>query len=302
MAQPDLSSPPRTVVPSVRIMSPSTIGFTPSPGLTVSMWAHSNSGAAPATVPSICAIRLPTSPLTRSAALSNRHVAPACSVSRLSRIAQARSRRECESIRTRSSRRCLRRSRLTAAIGAPLYAASCKPLRNSRSETRIRAGVAAAALSFDQFDFDKLAAHLVPCEGRGAAELAVSDRQYHVSGVGIIRLIRVKGAGLAPVGVGEVGVVVGMRMVHNPKCQAAPVDFAQHRNLRARVHQVGGAGVARMGGGVAGMLLVLDIGNRTHFLGLRAADYEPAAFIRILALRLRPDCGEIVAPDADLVH
>src|SRR5881398_2837507 len=38
-AQPDLSSPPSTVVPSVRMMSPSTTGLTPSPGTTVSMCA-----------------------------------------------------------------------------------------------------------------------------------------------------------------------------------------------------------------------------------------------------------------------
>src|SRR6184192_149252 len=38
-AQPLLSSPPRTVVPSVRMMSPSTTGLTPSPGTTVSMCA-----------------------------------------------------------------------------------------------------------------------------------------------------------------------------------------------------------------------------------------------------------------------
>ena len=45
---PDLSSPPSTVVPSVRITSPSTIGFTPTPGSTVSMWAQSSSGGASA--------------------------------------------------------------------------------------------------------------------------------------------------------------------------------------------------------------------------------------------------------------
>src|SRR5579871_1008990 len=43
-AHPDLSSPPSTVVPSVRMMSPSTTGLTPSPGTTVSMCAHSSSG------------------------------------------------------------------------------------------------------------------------------------------------------------------------------------------------------------------------------------------------------------------
>ena len=50
-AQPDLSSPPSTVVPSVRMMSPSMIGLTPSPGTTVSMCALIMIGSAPGIVP-----------------------------------------------------------------------------------------------------------------------------------------------------------------------------------------------------------------------------------------------------------
>ena len=77
IAHPDLSSPPSTVVPSVRMMSPSTIGFTPSPGTTVSMCAHNSSGATPSRVPSRWPIRLPHLPLTFSAALSKRQRRPA---------------------------------------------------------------------------------------------------------------------------------------------------------------------------------------------------------------------------------
>ena len=123
IAQPDLSSPPNTVVPSVRMMLPSTIGLTPSPGATVSICAQISSGATPATVPSILAIRLPTSPLTRSPALSKRQTAPSASISRLSRAAQAPSRRDRESIRTRSSSRFFIRSRLTGAIADSFWKA-----------------------------------------------------------------------------------------------------------------------------------------------------------------------------------
>ena len=44
IATPLLSSPPSTVVPSVRRISPSRIGTMPSPGTTVSIWAESSSG------------------------------------------------------------------------------------------------------------------------------------------------------------------------------------------------------------------------------------------------------------------
>ncbi len=69
-AHPDLSSPPRTVVPSVRMMSPSTMGLTPSPGTTVSMCAQSRKGVTSGTVPLILAIRLLVLPRTFSPALS----------------------------------------------------------------------------------------------------------------------------------------------------------------------------------------------------------------------------------------
>jgi uncharacterized membrane protein YbhN (UPF0104 family) len=96
-----VSSPPRTVVPSLRMTSPSTIGVTPTPGSTVSMCAQRSIGGA-STLPGRCAIRLPTSPPTASAASSNSTVAPIASRSATRRRAIAPSRRERLSIRTRS--------------------------------------------------------------------------------------------------------------------------------------------------------------------------------------------------------
>src|SRR5271170_1986572 len=172
IAHPDLSSPPNTVVPSVRMMSPSTIGLTPSPGATVSMCAQISSGGTPDTVPSILAIRLPTSPLTLSPALSKRQTAPSASISRLSRAAQAPSRRDRESMRTRSSRRFFSRSRLTVAIGC------------SFAGLNLKLGLIESGL--DQFSFGKIPGGVVPQERGRAAELSLFDRQYHVSGIGII--------------------------------------------------------------------------------------------------------------------
>src|SRR5512146_595094 len=116
IAHPDLSSPPSTVVPSVRMMSPSTTGFTPSPGTTVSMWAHKSSGATPSQVASRCAIRLPQLPWTFSAAPSKRQLRPALSSSRTSLRATSRSRRESESIWTNSRNNCFSRAWLTGAM------------------------------------------------------------------------------------------------------------------------------------------------------------------------------------------
>src|SRR6266571_793906 len=51
IATPLLSSPPSTVLPSVCKISPSSIGTTPSPGATVSIWAESRRGRAKGVFP-----------------------------------------------------------------------------------------------------------------------------------------------------------------------------------------------------------------------------------------------------------
>ncbi len=109
-AMPDLSSPPRTVVPSVRMMSPSTTGFTPSPGTTVSMCALIMMASAWGIVPGKRAMTLPVLPPTFSPASSVSTSAPISSQSRLTRSATSLSLREMLSIRTSSSRRFLMRS------------------------------------------------------------------------------------------------------------------------------------------------------------------------------------------------
>jgi hypothetical protein len=75
-AQPDLSSPPRTVEPSVRMMSPSTMGLTPLPGTTVSMCALIMMGSAEGMVPGKRAMTLPLLPPTCSPAPSMKTSAP----------------------------------------------------------------------------------------------------------------------------------------------------------------------------------------------------------------------------------
>ena len=110
MAMPLLSSPPSTVVPSLRMTSPSTTGTTPSPGATVSMCADRSMGSAPSTSPSKWATRLPTSPPTALPASSIRTVAPNPSSISVRRNAMARSLRDRLSIRTSSSTRSLRRA------------------------------------------------------------------------------------------------------------------------------------------------------------------------------------------------
>jgi hypothetical protein len=109
-AQPDLSSPPRTVVPSVRMMSPSTIGLTPSPGTTVSMCADIMIVSASGIVPGKRAMTLPELPPTFWPASSISTVAPISSQYFLMRSATSRSLREWESIWTSSSSRFLMRS------------------------------------------------------------------------------------------------------------------------------------------------------------------------------------------------
>ena len=110
MARPLLSSPPSTVVPSLRITSPSTTGVTPSPGATVSMCAESSIASAPSTLPSKWATRFPTSPPTAFPASSMKTTPPNASSISLRRNAMARSFRDRLSIRTNSSTRSLRRA------------------------------------------------------------------------------------------------------------------------------------------------------------------------------------------------
>ena len=107
---PLLSSPPRTVVPSLRITSPSTTGTTPSPGATVSMCADSSNGSAPDALPSKWATRFPTSPPTAAPASSMKTAPPNSSSSSVRRDAMAPSLRDRLSIRTNSSTRSLRRA------------------------------------------------------------------------------------------------------------------------------------------------------------------------------------------------
>src|SRR5438309_10354696 len=54
-----------------------------------------------------------------------------------------------------------------------------------------------------------------------------------------------------------------------------------------RFHQECGARVAREIIGTLGVLSVLDIGDRAHFLRVAVADEKSAALVRKLALRLR---------------
>src|SRR5882724_667713 len=134
-ATPDLSSPPRTVVPSVRMTSSSTIGLTPSPGATVSMCAQRRSAGA-SVVPGRCAIRLPVSPPSAAPASSKLTSAPRASSSRASRAAIRPSRREWLSIRTSSRKRDLRRAgSITSGghyHGDPLVARRAGTYRHAR--------------------------------------------------------------------------------------------------------------------------------------------------------------------------
>src|SRR5579875_3714520 len=246
IAQPDLSSPPKTVRPSLRMMSPSTIGRTPWPGLTVSMWEHSSSGAAAGRVPGKWAIRLPTSPPTLVPALSKQHCAPNGSNSFRRRSAHSPSWRESESICTSSNNRCLSRCEFT-----PIIALARSPDR--------------ALLAHPQLAFDKILGCLVPGIERGAGESPLFDRNYQIAGVGIVGAVGSEGAGLAPVSGREVGVVIRMGIVDQAHVQAAVVHFAQHREVLARLHQVGGARVARKGLRVLGVLLILNVLDRPHF-------------------------------------
>src|SRR5438477_467634 len=134
-ATPDLSSPPRTVVPSVRMTSSSTIGLTPSPGATVSMCAQRRSAGA-SVVPGRCAIRLPVSPPSAAPASSKLTSAPRASSSRASRAAIRPSRREWLSIRTSSRKSDFRRAgSITSGghyHGDPLVARRAGTYRHAR--------------------------------------------------------------------------------------------------------------------------------------------------------------------------
>src|SRR5439155_491157 len=109
MATPDLSSPPSTVVPSLRITSSSTTGLTPTPGSTVSMCAQRSSAGA-STVPGTCAIRFPVSPPISAPAPSKLTSAPSSASSRASRAAMRPSRRERLSIWTSSRKSACKRA------------------------------------------------------------------------------------------------------------------------------------------------------------------------------------------------
>ena len=91
---PALSSPPSTVVRSVRTMSPSTTRWIFSAGPTVSMWAERRKGGAPALVPVKRARRFPVSPPTFSPASSTSTEAPMPLRMLSSRRAMAPSRRD----------------------------------------------------------------------------------------------------------------------------------------------------------------------------------------------------------------
>src|SRR5438552_2964685 len=108
-ATPDLSSPPRTVVPSVRMTSSSTIGLTPSPGATVSMCAQGRSAGPPA-VPGRGALRWPVAPPGAAPAPSKLTSAPSPPSSRASRAAIRPSQREWLSIRTSSRKSDFKRA------------------------------------------------------------------------------------------------------------------------------------------------------------------------------------------------
>src|SRR5437763_1966255 len=109
IATPDLSSPPSTVVPSLRITSSSTTGLTPTPGSTVSMCAQRRSAGA-STVPGTCAIRFPVSPPISAPAPSKLTSAPSSASSRASRAAMRPSRRERLSIWTSSRKSACKRA------------------------------------------------------------------------------------------------------------------------------------------------------------------------------------------------
>src|SRR5207248_507167 len=113
---PDLSSPPRTLVPSVRITSPSTMGRTWSAGGTVSMWPHSRNGATSGAVPGKWATRLPVSLPTLSPASSTCTLAPMASRMAVSRLATLPSRLETLLMRASSRNSSRTRSLLTARI------------------------------------------------------------------------------------------------------------------------------------------------------------------------------------------
>ncbi len=99
---PALSSPPSTLVPSVRITSPSTTGWMASAGPTVSMWPESRKGAAPGVLPGKRASRLPVSPPIFSPAPSTSTLAPMALRMLSSRRAIVPSRREGLEIDTSS--------------------------------------------------------------------------------------------------------------------------------------------------------------------------------------------------------
>ncbi len=73
---PALSSPPSTLVPSVRTTSPSTTGRIFSAGPTVSMWPESRNGGAPGVLPGKRASRLPVLPSIFSPAPSTSTLPP----------------------------------------------------------------------------------------------------------------------------------------------------------------------------------------------------------------------------------
>src|SRR5687768_11011585 len=115
---PDLSSPPSIVVPSERMMSPSTTGRMFSPGTTVSMCAHSRNGAISGAVPGKRASMLPVSAPTRGPASSISTVAPMPVRISCRRRAMLPSRLETLEIRTSSRNSSRSRGTFTAARSA----------------------------------------------------------------------------------------------------------------------------------------------------------------------------------------
>jgi len=80
-----------------------------------------------------------------------------------------------------------------------------------------------------------------------------------------------------------------MRMVNDAQRQLAVIDFVHHREVFLRLHQEGGACVARERRGVFGVHRVLDVGDGADFFDRIVADDEAAAFERKLALGLCDD-------------
>ena len=119
MAMPDLSSPPRMVVPSEWMMDPSSTGLTPLPGTTVSMWAHNSRGGAPAIVPGRVATILPLLLLIPRPAWSCATEAPSSASCRLSTSATAASLPASLSIWTRPRKCSLMRVSLIMGLIPP---------------------------------------------------------------------------------------------------------------------------------------------------------------------------------------